>query len=98
MLIRFNIELRDSQYESYYNQMLIVLEQFAKLDNFKSKPIREYYKLSIKNTMYLQLKHWIVIETNWSKQITKNLIQGIRSIFIKNNLDQYKFLLYQLIN
>jgi len=56
VLIRFNIELRDSQYESYYNQMLIVLEQFAKLDNFKSKPIREYYKLSIKNTMYLQLK------------------------------------------
>jgi len=37
MLIRFNIELRDSQYKSYYNQKLMVLEQFAKLDNFKSK-------------------------------------------------------------
>jgi len=31
MLIRFNVELRDSQYKSYYNQKLIVFEQFAKL-------------------------------------------------------------------
>jgi len=46
----------------------------------------------------MQLKNWIVIETNGSKQNSKNLIQGIRSIFIKNNLDQYRFLLYQLIN
>jgi len=29
---------------------------------------------------------------------SKNLIQGIRSIFMKNNLYQYKFLFYQLIN
>jgi len=31
-------------------------------------------------------------------QNRKNLIQGIRLIFIKKNLDQYRFLLYQLIN
>jgi len=98
MLIRFNTELRDSQYKSYYNQKLIVLEQYEKLDNFKSKPIWKYNKLSIKNTMHMQLKNWIVIETNWSKQSTENLIQRIRSIFIKNNVDQYKFLLYQLTN
>ena len=67
MLIRFNIELRDSQYKSYYNQKLIVLKQFAKLDNFKSNPIRKYNKLSIKNIMHMQLKNWIVIETKWSK-------------------------------
>jgi len=35
----------------------MVLEQFAKLDNFKSKPIRKYNKLSIKNTMHIQLKN-----------------------------------------
>jgi len=67
VIIRFNIELRDSLYKSYYNQILIVLVQFAKLDNFKTKPIREYNKLSIKNTMHMQLMNQIVSETNWSK-------------------------------
>jgi len=71
LLITFNIELRDSQYKSYYNQKLMVLEQFGKLDNFKSKHIWKYNKLSIKNTMHMQLKNGIVIETNWSKQSTK---------------------------
>jgi len=46
--------LSDSQYKSYFNQILIVLEQFAKQDNFKAKPIRESNKLPIKNTMYTQ--------------------------------------------
>jgi len=41
------------------NQILMVLEQFAKLDNFKSKPIMNYNKLLIKNTMYVQLMTWI---------------------------------------
>jgi len=30
--------LRDSQYKSYYNQKLIILEQFAKLKQFQTKP------------------------------------------------------------
>jgi len=34
VIIRFNVELRDSQYKSYYNQKLIVLEHFAKLKQF----------------------------------------------------------------
>jgi len=37
--------LSDSQYKSYFNQILIVLEQCAKHDNFKAKPIRENIKL-----------------------------------------------------
>jgi len=41
VLIRFTIELRDSQDKSYYNQILIVLEQFAKLDNFKSQTYKK---------------------------------------------------------
>jgi len=48
VLIRFNIELRDSQYKSYYKQKLKLLEQFEKLDNFKTKPKWKYNKLSIK--------------------------------------------------
>ena len=71
MLIRFNVELRDSQYKSYYNQKLMVLEQFAKLDNFKTKPIWKYNKLSIKHTMHMQLKNLMVIEPNWFKLSTK---------------------------
>ena len=63
-LIRFTIKLRDSQDKSYYNQILIILEQFAKQDNFKTKPIRKYNKLSIKNTMHMQLMNWMGIETN----------------------------------
>ena len=37
--------MRDLQNKSYYNQILIALEQFAKQDNFKTKPIRKYNKL-----------------------------------------------------
>jgi len=39
MIIRFNLELRDSQYTSYYNQKLTVLEQVAKLEQFQIKPM-----------------------------------------------------------
>jgi len=39
MLIRFTVELRDSQYKSYYNQKLKVIDQFAKLEQFQTKPI-----------------------------------------------------------
>ena len=59
--------MRDSQDKSYFNQILIVLEQIVKQDNFKTKPIREYNKLPIKNTMHMQLMNWMGIETNWSK-------------------------------
>jgi hypothetical protein len=59
--------LSDSQYKSYFNQILIVVEQLAKQDNFKAKPIRENNKQPIKNTMYMQLMNWLWIETNWSK-------------------------------
>jgi len=40
-LIIFRRDLRDSQAKSYFNQLLIILEQFAKQDNFKTKSIRE---------------------------------------------------------
>jgi len=59
--------LSDSQYKSYFNQILIVLEQCAKHDNFKAKPIRENIKLPIRKTMYMQLMNWLWIETNLSK-------------------------------
>jgi len=49
--------LIDSQVKSYFNQLLIILEQFAKQDNFKIKPTRKYNKLNTKNTMYMQLVH-----------------------------------------
>jgi len=38
-LIRFTRELSDSQAKSHFNQILIVLEQFAKQDNFKTETI-----------------------------------------------------------
>jgi len=31
----------------------------------------KYTKLSIKNTMHMELKNWIEIEPNWSKKIIK---------------------------
>jgi len=59
VLIRFKIELSDSKYNSYFNQILIVLEQFVKQDNFKVKPLRDNNKLQIKNTVYMQLMNWL---------------------------------------
>jgi len=38
VIIRFNVELGDSQYKFYYNQKLIVLDQFTKLKQFQIKP------------------------------------------------------------
>jgi len=53
VIIRFNVELKDSQHTSYYNQKLIVLEQFAKLKQFQTKPRLKYNKLSNKFTMHI---------------------------------------------
>jgi len=41
VLIRFNIELSDSQYKAYYNQNLMWLEQFAKPNLYVNIP---YYQ------------------------------------------------------
>jgi len=90
--------LSDSQATSYFNQLLIIFEQFAKQDNFKTKTTRKYNKLKTKNTMYMQLMNWLGIETNWSKWNCENLIQGVRPILTKKNLDQNQFIFYQLIN
>jgi len=62
MIIRFNLELRDSQYTSYYNQKLTVLEQVAKLEQFQIKPMWKYNKLSNKFTMHIPLKNWIKLK------------------------------------
>jgi len=48
--------------------------------------------------MYMQLINLIGIEINWSKKDGDNLIQRIRSILNKNNLDKNQFLYYQLSN
>jgi len=44
VLIRFNVELRDSQYKSYYNQNLTCLEQFAKLRQFQNQTYMKIYQ------------------------------------------------------
>jgi len=56
--IRFNVELSDSQYISYFNQTLMFLEQFAKLRQFQYQTyMNNNTKISIKNTMHMELKN-----------------------------------------
>ena len=47
------------------------MNNLQNLDNFKTKPKWKYIKLSIENTIHMELKNWIEIELNWSKQIIK---------------------------
>ena len=44
MLVRFNEELRDSPYKSYYNQNLMCLGQFAKLRQFQNQTYMKIYQ------------------------------------------------------
>jgi len=56
--IRFNVELSDSQYKSYFNQTLMYLEQFAKLRQFQYHTyMNNNTKLSIKNMMHMKLNN-----------------------------------------
>ena len=56
--IRFNVELSDSQYKSYFNQTLMCLEQIAKLRQFQYQTyMNNNTKIPIKNTMHMKLKN-----------------------------------------